>query len=119
MPHHRNDGWVRYVQNLYSHVQGLVPILDSVACPEDLVHYPDGLCPPEPSLFLFATPQYYYVFDLEKMGLTRAGETLEEIYTGLKEYKYRDRDSGWPAESWSRTGVNDRNVFQIYELYAE
>jgi hypothetical protein len=116
---HRNDEWVKFVQNLFCDVHGLVPILDSLAFPEDLVHYPDAHAPPEPSLFFFATPQYYYVFDLQWMGLTRAGETLEEVYTGLKELKYRDFDSGWPAESpvGDCGGINDRNVFPIYELY--
>jgi hypothetical protein len=115
---HRNDGWVKFVQNLFCEVPGLVPILDSLAFPEDLAHYPDDHAPPEPTLFLFATAHYYYVFDLQWMGLTRAGETLEEVYTGLKELKYRDFDSGWPAESpVGKAGVNDRNVFPIYELY--
>lgn len=119
-PRHRSDGWVTFVQHMYSHVNGLVPILDSLAFPEDLVHYRDGYAPPEPSLFLFATPQYYYVFDLEEMGLSRAGETLEEVYAGLKETKYRDFESDWVVEPWSEIGgVNERYVFPVYEFYDE
>jgi hypothetical protein len=120
-PRHRHDGWVKYVQTLYSHLDGLVPILDTVAYPEDLVHYPHGLGPPEPSLFLFATSQCYYVFDLEEMGLCKAGESLEEVYMGLKGFKYQMYEGGWDVEPWSSTGggVNDRNVFPIYERYDE
>jgi hypothetical protein len=118
---HRGDGWVKFVQDTYRHLLGLVPILDSLAFPEDLAHYPDGRRPPEPSLFLFATMQYYYVYDFEEGGLSRAGETLEEVYTGLKEMKYRRYDSPWPVEPQSQDGpmVFERDVFPAYEFYDE
>ena len=113
---HRNDAWVNYIRQLYRDV----PILDSVACPEDLVHYPADHCSPEPSLFLLATRTSYYVFDWEDMGLCLAGTTLKEVYTGLREMKHKDPD-GWPVVPWSDTRPEEgsRNCFPSYELYSE
>lgn len=118
---HKNEAWVKYLQQLYSHLEGLVPILDSLAWPEDLAHYPAGLCPPEPSLFLLANAHAYYVFELDDLGLCRAGETLEQVYMGLKECKYRGGEGEWPVEEWFSKGLelDERDFFPIYERHHE
>ena len=113
---HMRDPWVKYLQALFRHLQGLVPILDSLVWPEELKHYPPGRSPPAPSLFLLATPQSYYVFQLDGLGLCRAGESLEEVYIGLKEGKYIGNDEDdWPGEEWCHVDEDERYYFPIYE----
>ena len=69
-----------------------MPILDSVMYAEELDDFPTGRKEwLKPSLFLLATTESYYVYDFdpdEGSGLYIAGKTLEEVYSGLKEYRY-------------------------------
>jgi hypothetical protein len=109
-----NDPWMQYIHALFAHVKGLVPILDSLVWHEELEHYPVGRSPPAPSLFLLATPQSYYVFDLDGLGLFRAGETLEEVYYGLKQCRFIGGERDWPVEEWSSVGFDERHYFPIY-----
>ena len=97
-PERMNDDWVKFFQNSYPHLKGLIPILDSLTYAEELGKLPDGLEPPRPDFFLLATAESYYVYDFTDggCGLFRAGNTLEEVYIGMKEYKYL----GWDDEPW-------------------
>jgi hypothetical protein len=52
-PHHNASGF-RYINNHYSHLGGLTPILDYMVWPEDAVYYP----PEAPA----GGPEYGYVF---------------------------------------------------------
>jgi hypothetical protein len=62
---HKRDGWLRYVQNYSKNsIPDLKLVLDSLTFSDDLDRYPaDYWNILEPSYFLFATPQKYYVFD--------------------------------------------------------
>jgi hypothetical protein len=118
---HANDGWVKFLRRLYGHLDGLMPILDSLTWPEDLVHYPTGYYPREPSFFLLATPHYYYVFDFEGLTLFRAGNSLEEVYIGLKARKHQDAEELWPNEEWCRDAgdLDERDYFPVYEYFSD
>jgi hypothetical protein len=79
---------------------GLMPILDSIMYAEELVDFPTGLREwTPPSLFLLATTESYYIYEFipdEGSGLFNAGKTLEEVYSGLKEYRYyRYQEGSW------------------------
>ena len=98
-PNHTDDAWVKYLRAKYSLV-GLMPILDSMMYAEELVDFPTRLKEwLKPSLFLLATMGVYYVYDFdpdEGSGLYIAGKTLEEVYAGLKEYRYyRCQGDSW------------------------
>ena len=93
-PSHIKDPWVQYIQALFSHLPGLVPILDSLVWPEELDQLPVRYSLIQPSFFLLATPEAYYVFDLEGSGLYCAGQSLEEVYLRMKESRYNDGKEG-------------------------
>ena len=63
-PEHMRDSWVQYLQTWFCHIDGLVPILDSLVWPEEVARLPLGCRPVEPSFFVLATPEAYYIFDL-------------------------------------------------------
>lgn len=89
-PEHLNDNWVGFFRKGYPHLVGMIPILDSLTYVDELELLPEGMKPIRPTLFLLATAESYYVYDFsdEGYGLSRAGETLEEVFIGLKEYKH-------------------------------
>jgi hypothetical protein len=98
---HMNDDWVKFFQMEYPHLEGLVPILDSLTYAEELIHLPYGLKPTRPTFFLLATPEYYYVYDFSDGSefMCRAGFTLEDVYTGMNDYLYAGfQDNAWPDE---------------------
>ena len=87
-PSHLNDPWVKHFEERYPQLRGLVPILDSLTYVEELVEFPDEYFFERPWFILLATPDCYYIFDTIAIddgsdGLRTAGETLEEVYTGL------------------------------------
>jgi hypothetical protein len=99
---HLDDAWVKCLQAMYAHLNGLLPVLDSLVWAEELTRYPEGKSPPEPSFFLLATPRCYYVYALDDSTLFRAGDSLEEVYMGLKQCRFHgDKEGDWPAEPWS------------------
>ena len=59
---------------------------------EELAQFPDGFLFERPRFFLLATSDCYYIFDATdgEDGLRIAGETLEEVYTGLMEWRWAD-----------------------------
>jgi len=116
-PGHMGDSWVQYLQTLFRHLDGLVPILDSLVWPEEVTRLPVGYCPIEPSFFLLATPEAYYIFDLDGSGLYCAGKDLEEVYLGLRECRFNgDKEGDWTPEKWSTESLDARRYFPIYDL---
>jgi hypothetical protein len=98
---HMNDDWVKFFQMEYPHLEGLVPILDSLTYVEELIHLPHGLRPTRPTFFLFATSECYYVYNFSDGSefMCRAGLTLEGVYTGMNDYLYAGfQDNAWPYE---------------------
>jgi hypothetical protein len=115
-PGHMSDSWVLYLQTLFRHLDGLVPILDSLVWPEEVSRLPVGYCPIEPSFFLLATREAYYMFDLEGSGLYCAGKDLEEVYLGLRECRFNgDKEGDWTPEKWSTESLDARRYFPIYD----
>jgi hypothetical protein len=115
-PAHMRDPWVQYLQALFGHLRSLVPILDSLVWPEELTHFPIGYSPIEPSFFLLATPQSYYIFDFEGLGLYCAGQSLEEVYLGLRDCRFvGDKEGDWSPEKWCSLNLDARDFFPVYE----
>jgi hypothetical protein len=87
-----NDPWVQFFNIRYPQLKRLVPILDSMTYLEELIDFPDGYAFKEPRFFLLATADSYFFFDATdgEDGLRIAGETLEEVYTGLRECRWAD-----------------------------
>ena len=86
-PEHVNDSWVtEFFEIRYPQLKGLVPILDSMTYEEELVHFPDGYHFEYPRFFLLATSNCFYFFDATdgEDGLRIAGETLKEVYEGVR-----------------------------------
>ena len=114
-PDHMDDAWVRYLQAEYRHLKRLVPILDTLVWPEELQDYPVGRSPPQPTLFLLANRSSYYVFHLGNAALYNAGQTLAQVYTGLKECRYYgDKEGDWKIEPLSIDG-DPGDCFPVYE----
>ena len=90
--------------------------MDLLTYAEELVKLPDGLEPPWPEFFLLATAETYYVYDFTDVGcgLFQGGNTLQEVYIGMKEYKYL----GWDGEPWeieeSIGGLDDHDYLPNY-----
>ena len=105
-PEHMFDDWVKFFNLRYSQLKGLVPILDSLTYREELSDFPLKFLFQRPQFFLLATPDCYYIFDAidGEDGLQIAGKTLEEVYTGLKEWRWADcSDDPWEfveEEEW-------------------
>ena len=91
-PEHMNDDWVQFFNIRYPQLKGLVPILDSVTYREELSSFPFGFLFKSPRFFLLATSDCYYIYDATdgEDGLRIAGKTLEEVYTGLMDWRWAD-----------------------------
>lgn len=63
-PDHMDDSWVNFFHIRYPHLNGLVPILDSITYLNELEHLPSGLDPAEPSFFLLATPESFFIYNV-------------------------------------------------------
>ena len=114
---HLDDAWVQYLQALFPDIQGLKPILDSLVWPEEVPQLPNGFVPQEPSMFLLADRELFYVFILEGLGLFRAGRSLEEVYSGLKESRFLGMsEDDWQAEQWGSLELDERDYFPVYAL---
>jgi hypothetical protein len=104
-PSQVNSHWASFFKTSYPHLKELRLILDTMTYAEELKALPPGIRPERASFFLLSTPELYYVYDCSQSpagagyGLNRAGETLEEVYLGMKEYKYLDSDDDyWECE---------------------
>jgi hypothetical protein len=92
-PSHVNDSWVNFFHVRYPQLQGLVPILDSMTYPEELADFPDDYNFPHPRFCLLATSERFFIWDASDWGedgLFIAGDTLEEVYTGLRDWKWAE-----------------------------
>ena len=104
---HRNASGFRYLSKLYPEVQGLRPVLDNVVWPEDAQYFPPTLdidcCY---TLILFTSESGYYFYKMDDWAMWHAGNTLEEVFEGLKECKYLDNewDAPDPCTDWAEPG---------------
>jgi hypothetical protein len=95
---HLGDPFVKFFRLQYPQLTGLVPILDSMTYPEELKDFPEGYRLRGPWFFLLATPNCYYVYDVTdgEEALFVAGESLEEVYVGLRDWRWADSsDNIW------------------------
>jgi hypothetical protein len=117
---HMSDSWVRYICAYpKTPIPGLTPILDSLVFPEDLCKYPPPFFTREPSFFLFGAPKQFYVYVFAINSLYRAGETLAEVFSGLRKPRYMGIRGwgGWEEEEISPWVdiLNNENYFPEYE----
>jgi hypothetical protein len=114
-PSHHNDSWVQYIKHQYSHIENLCPVLDSMTWPEEVEHYPSGLGPGHPGNFLLATKTAFYYYHYDPDYLMRAGTTLEEVYWGLREDKWRfEKQDRWHMESDNGEEYDVTDYFPIW-----
>lgn len=85
---HRNASGFRYLQVLYAQLHGLRPILDDGIWPEEAQYFPQGLLPGPPFHIILASDSGYYFHRMDEAVLYQAGNTLEEVFEGLKNCKY-------------------------------
>jgi hypothetical protein len=59
---------------------------------EELVDFPDGYFIKAPQFFLLATADAYFVYDATdgEDALLTTGETLEDVYKGMKDCRWAD-----------------------------
>ena len=105
-PEHMDDPWVKFFQTRYPQLKGLVPILDSMTYVEELVDFPEEYDFDMPRFFLLATSDSFFVYDAMEGedALRTAGESLEDVYNGLKDWRWADSsENPWGfviAEEW-------------------
>ena len=90
---HMNDSWVKFFHIRYPQLEGLMPILDSMTYQEELIGFPDDHDFREPRFFLLATSDQYFIWDAIDWGqneLFFAGDTLEDVYAGLKDWRWAE-----------------------------
>jgi hypothetical protein len=83
-----NDSWVKFFHIRYPQLEGLMPILDSMIYQEELIDFPDDYDFRKPRFFLLAISDQYFIWDAIDWGqceLFFAGDTLEDVYAGLKD----------------------------------
>ena len=114
---HIRDSWVQYLQAVYPHLQNLYPILDSLMWPEEIAKYPAGGDPPAPWLFLLATADSFYVYDFENRWLGCAGNSLDDVLSGLKTERYLSwEERHWKSEKCCNDDLDPGNYFPVYTL---
>src|SRR5208282_4605419 len=83
------------------------PVLDSVVWPEDAQYFPRSLdidsCH---ILILFTSESGYYFYKMDDWTMWHAGNTLEDVFEGLKEckYLYNEWDAPDPCTNWFEPG---------------
>lgn len=118
-PEQMNAHWATFFKTCYPHLNGLTLILDNMAYPEEFKDLPDGMTPDRADIFLLATSESYYVYDCSETlagtgsGLSRAGQTLEKVYLGMREWKYCDVEDAWEIEE-PKVWVEPSNYFPRY-----
>ena len=118
-PEHMNDDWVEFFHIRYPRLKGLVPILDSMIYREELPYFPFKFLFCSPQFFLLATFNCYYIYDATdgEDALRIAGKTLEEVYTGLMEWRWADSsDNPWDFYDWDDY-INPTDYFPTYYSY--
>jgi hypothetical protein len=100
---HRNASGFRYLQRLYPGIKGLRPVLDNVVWPEDAQYFPRSMeidgCH---VLILFVSESGYHFYKMDHWSMLHAGNSLEEVFEGLKECKYLDDEweGSGPCTDW-------------------
>ena len=87
------ESWVQFFHEQYPQLKNLTPILDSMTYPEELIEFPAGYdIVRQPEFFLLATPDSYFIYNATDGvdGLRPAGATLEEVYNGMKDWRWAD-----------------------------
>ena len=100
---HRNASGFRYLYKLYPEAEGLRPVLDTIIWPEDAKYFPPSLgIDPHYSLILFTSESGYYFYRIDDLALFHAGNTLKEVFDGIKAYKYLNNewDGPDPCADW-------------------
>ena len=88
---HRNASGFRYINKLFPQLHNsLEPVLDNGTWPEDAPYIPRGWEPGPPIFALLISKsssisRYYLLFDYD---LFRAGNTLEEVFVGMRDFRY-------------------------------
>jgi len=129
-PEHMEDPWVMYV-NKDHHVNGLIPILDSMTYHEELEYlWPKRLIQ-TPSFFLLFSEGSFYVLWCgvsRYPTLYKAGKCLKDVYVGLKNYWYiESEDRLWlpevstdemdPAGRFLYYSINSNGYCDLLDLY--
>jgi hypothetical protein len=92
-PDHADDSWVKFFHIRLPQLEGLAPILDSMTYREELPDFPEDYYLPEPRFCLLATSDRFFIWDASDWGqdgLFIAGATLEEVYNGLKDWRWAE-----------------------------
>ena len=117
-PAHHDDSWVHYIKHQFRHIENLHPILDDMTWPEEISLLPPAIFPGGPGELLLAnsTMFYFYIYDPEI--LFRAGSTLEEVYWGLREWKWvyqNPPEERWEMESDCGEEYDQTDYFPMWE----
>lgn len=121
-PNHVNDEWVKYVQAVYPQIEGLSPVLDSCVWPEEIGQYPEGRYRFDPSFLLLANSKSYYILVRDELGLYCAGESLGDVYEGMKKGRFHGNKQGdWEPLDYNRKyyQMDDRDYFPSYGVLRE
>jgi hypothetical protein len=118
-PNHMDDSWVRFFRIRYPQLKGLTPILDSMTYQEELMDFPDDYNFKEPRFFLLATSDRYFIWDASDWGqdgLFDAGDTLEDVYNGLKNWRWAESSEDmWDMLEDGGEYLDPGNYFVTYE----
>lgn len=101
LPQHIEDPCFKCIQWRFRYLGHLYPILDNVWWPEEVELLPAGIVASTSSYFLLASAESYYVYIMEMDALFKAGNTLQEVFIGLKEHREQPRDDCWEYEESS------------------
>jgi hypothetical protein len=85
---HRNASGFRYLSKLYPQIRGLRPVLDDTVWPEEAKYFPSTMGISGPNWILFASVSGYYCYKFDYLTLFHAGSTLEEVFNGMRYFKY-------------------------------
>ena len=97
-PSHHEDSWIQCIRHRFPSIENIHPILDDMTWPEEIDRFPSGYGAGGPGYLLLAnsTAFYFYYYDTEE--LLNAGTTLEQVYWGLREQKWRYQNP--PKRRW-------------------
>jgi hypothetical protein len=84
---HLNAKGFEYVNRTYPYLGPLRPVLDSVVWPEDAPCMPPSFRPTLPSYMLLVSDTGYFLYNYWASKLCKAGNTLEEVFYGMRDMK--------------------------------
>jgi hypothetical protein len=114
-PEHMKDSWVEFFHLRHPNLN-LVPILDSMTYAEELALLPERMRPVRPQFFLLANMDSYFVYDATdgEEVLFHVGRTLEEVYTGMRDWRWAEvSDDMWEVVRGQKY-VLSSSYFPIY-----